>query len=430
MNSFCALLDSGHFSLLENLNMKQYLRERFLKYVSFNTQSDSQHHSVPSTHNQFVFAQYLRQELVSLGFDEVQLSDKGYLTATVPATVDNVPCIGFIAHLDTAPDYSGDDVSPQVIENYNGKAIALGLEETLSPDQFDSLNQYVGQTLITTDGTTLLGADDKAGIAEIITALHHLITHPEIPHGKVRLCFTPDEEIGRGADHFDVNSFGASWAYTVDGGQVGELEYENFNAATAVITATGNNCHPGSAFGVMINAQTMAARFHAKMPLKDTPEFSADYDGFFHLIGMEGVTEKATLTYIIRDFDLTLFEQRKRWLVDLVEKYNTELKIGQLAIEVEDSYLNMKQQILPHPHIIDIAKQAMLNLDITPIVKPIRGGTDGARLSYMGLPCPNIFTGGHNFHGKHEYVCLESMEKATQTIIEIARLTASEQVRA
>ncbi|MDR8523016.1 peptidase T [Shewanella fidelis] len=404
--------------------MKQQLLERFLRYVSFNTQSDGSSQSVPSTDNQFVFAQHLRQELISLGFEEVKLSDKGYLTATVPGNVTDAPCIGFIAHLDTAPDFSGANVNPQIIENYNGKDIQLGLEEVLSPSQFNSLNQYQGQTLITTDGTSLLGGDDKAGIAEIICALHHLLTHPEIPHGKIRLCFTPDEEIGRGADHFDVESFGAQWAYTVDGGQLGELEYENFNAATAVITATGNNCHPGTAYGVMVNAQTIAARFHAKMPLKDTPECSKDYDGFFHLMSMEGVTEKATLTYIIRDFDLDLFEQRKRWLADLVSKYNAELSIGQLTIDIQDSYLNMKQQVLPHPHIIDIAKQAMQNLNIEPIVKPIRGGTDGSRLSYMGLPCPNIFTGGHNFHGKHEYVCLESMEQACQTIIEIAKLTA------
>ncbi|WP_108945965.1 peptidase T [Shewanella halifaxensis] len=404
--------------------MKQQLLERFLRYVSFNTQSDGSSQSVPSTDNQFVFAQHLRQELISLGFEEVKLSDKGYLTATVPGNVTDAPCIGFIAHLDTAPDFSGANVNPQIIENYNGKDIQLGLEEVLSPSQFNSLNQYQGQTLITTDGASLLGGDDKAGIAEIICALHHLLTHPEIPHGKIRLCFTPDEEIGRGADHFDVESFGAQWAYTVDGGQLGELEYENFNAATAVITATGNNCHPGTAYGVMVNAQTIAARFHAKMPLKDTPECSKDYDGFFHLMSMEGVTEKATLTYIIRDFDLDLFEQRKRWLADLVSKYNAELSIGQLTIDIQDSYLNMKQQVLPHPHIIDIAKQAMQNLNIEPIVKPIRGGTDGSRLSYMGLPCPNIFTGGHNFHGKHEYVCLESMEQACQTIIEIAKLTA------
>ncbi|MGS0694787.1 peptidase T [Shewanella sp. 0m-4] len=404
--------------------MKQQLLERFLSYVSFNTQSDGNSQSVPSTDSQFVFAQHLRQELISLGFDDVQLSDKGYLTATVPSNVEGAPCIGFIAHLDTAPDYSGENVSPQIIEKYDGKEIQLGLEAVLSPEKFTSLKQYIGQTLITTDGNSLLGGDDKAGITEIISALHHLVTHPEIPHGKIRLCFTPDEEIGRGADHFDVEGFGAQWAYTVDGGQVGELEYENFNAATAIITATGNNCHPGTAYGVMVNAQTIAARFHAKMPLKDTPEYSRDYDGFFHLLGMEGVTEKATLTYIIRDFDFALFEQRKRWLAEVVEKYNAELAIGKLTIDIQDSYLNMKQQVLPHPHIIDIAKQAMQNLNIEPIIKPIRGGTDGSRLSYMGLPCPNIFTGGHNFHGKHEYLCLESMEQASKTIIEIAKLTA------
>lgn len=404
--------------------MKQAILDRFLRYVSFDTQSDGLNTCVPSTDSQLVFAKSLADELEQLAFSDVSLSDDGYLTASVPANTDNVPCIGFIAHLDTAPDYSGADVNPQLIENYKGQDISLGEQEKLAVNQFPSLMKYVGQTLITTDGSTLLGGDDKAGIAEIITALSYLKQHPEIPHGEIKLCFTPDEEIGRGADHFDVEGFGAKWAYTVDGGELGELEYENFNAATAVVTAVGNNCHPGSAYGVMVNAQTMAARFHARMPLKDTPEHSKDYDGFFHLIGMEGVTEQAKLTYIIRDFDSELFQQRKRWLTEQVEKYDAELEQGELKITIEDSYFNMKEKVEPFMHIIDTAKEAMETLNIQPIMKPIRGGTDGARLSFMGLPCPNIFTGGHNFHGKHEYICLESMEKAATLIVEICRLTA------
>ena len=404
--------------------MKQAILDRFLRYVSFDTQSDGLNSSVPSTDTQLVFARSLAEELKQLSFSDISLSDDGYLTASIPANTENVPCIGFIAHLDTAPDYSGADVKPQTIKNYQGQDILLGDQEVLSGDQFPSLMKYIGQTLITTDGSTLLGGDDKAGIAEIITALHYLKQHPEIPHGEIKLCFTPDEEIGRGADHFDVEGFGAEWAYTVDGGELGELEYENFNAATAVVTAIGNNCHPGSAFGVMVNAQTMAARFHARMPLKDTPEYSQGYDGFFHLIGMEGVTEQAKLTYIIRDFDADLFQQRKRWLKEQVEKYDADLEQGKLTIEIEDSYFNMKEKIEPFMHIVGTAREAMEALDIQPIMKPIRGGTDGSRLSFMGLPCPNIFTGGHNFHGKHEYICLESMEKAAKLIVEICRLTA------
>ncbi len=404
--------------------MKQAILERFLRYVSIDTQSDAQQTSVPSTQTQMAFAKVLAAELQELGFDNVELSKDGYLSASIAANVENVPTIGFIAHLDTAPDFSGANVKPQIIENYQGQDIKLAGDECLSPKQFPSLEKYIGQTLITTDGTSLLGGDDKAGIAEIITALDFLKRHPEIPHGEIKLCFTPDEEIGRGADCFDVEGFAADWAYTVDGGELGELEYENFNAATAVVTATGNNCHPGTAFGVMVNAQTMAARFHARMPLKDTPEFSEGYDGFFHLIGMQGVTEQAKLTYIIRDFDKELFEQRKRWLKEQVEKYDGELTQGQLTIEIEDSYFNMKEKIEPCMHIVDTAKEAMERLDIQPLIKPIRGGTDGARLSFMGLPCPNIFTGGHNFHGKHEYICLESMEKAAEVIVEISRLAA------
>ncbi|WP_299797238.1 peptidase T [uncultured Shewanella sp.] len=409
--------------------MRQALLERFLRYIKIDTQSDAQNLESPSTPSQFEFAKLLKLELEELGFDRIELSDKGYLSASVPATVAGAPCIGFIAHLDTAPDFSGADVKPQLINDYDGSVIKLGDDESLSPELFPDMLKYLGKTLITTDGSSLLGGDDKAGISEIITALHYLLEHPEIPHGEVRLCFTPDEEIGRGADHFDVPQFGAQWAYTVDGGQLGELEFENFNAATAVITAKGNNCHPGTAYGVMVNAQTMAARFHAKMPLHDTPEGSKDYDGFFHLINMQGQTEAAELTYIIRDFDLELFEKRKTWLTERVKSYNADLVLGSLEIEITDSYFNMREQILPYPHIIDIAEKAMNNQGVTPIIKPIRGGTDGSRLSYMGLPCPNIFTGGHNFHGKHEYICLESMEKAVDVIIDICKLTAKENIR-
>lgn len=405
--------------------MTQVLLERFLRYVSFDTQSDPSQCSIPSTDKQFRFSELLFTELNQLGFQQVELTEKGYLTAVVPATQPDLPCIGFIAHVDTAPDFSGANVKPQIIEDYQGQVIALGDTEALCPKQFPSLKRYIGQSLITTDGTTLLGADNKAGIAEIITALHTLIEHPEIPHGEVKLCFTPDEEIGRGADHFDVEGFGADWAYTIDGGEIGELEYENFNAASAVVTVFGNNCHPGTAYEVMINAQTIACQFHTQMPLNDTPEHSKDYQGFFHLIGMEGVTEQAKLTYIIRDFDRDQFEQRKEQLIEQVESFNRQLTGARIEINIQDSYFNMKEQVTPHMHIIDIAKQAMENQGVEPLIKPIRGGTDGARLSFMGLPCPNLFTGGHNFHGKHEYICIESMQKAVDVILEVVKLTAT-----
>ena len=406
--------------------MRQALLTRFLRYIKIDTQSNESNAQSPSTASQFEFASLLKAELEQLGFQSVELTESGYLTASVPKTVNGVPCIGFIAHLDTAPDFNGANVNPQIIEDYNGEDILLGECGLLSTEQFPSMLNYIGQTLITTDGESLLGGDDKAGIAEIITALAYLLEHPDIPHGEIRLCFTPDEEIGRGADHFDVPGFGAQWAYTIDGGQLGELEFENFNAATAVIRAKGNNCHPGTAYGVMVNAQTMVARFHAKMPLQDTPEGSKDRDGFFHLVNMQGQTEEAELTYLIRDFDIDTFEKRKQWLTDRVNSCNADLVVGSLEIELTDSYFNMKEQILPYPHIIEIAQQALISQGITPIVKPIRGGTDGARLSYMNLPCPNIFTGGHNFHGKHEYICLESMEKAVDVIIAISKMTGQQ----
>lgn len=402
--------------------MQQALLNRFLRYVQIDTQADGSSQQAPSSDGQWQLAKLLQQELTELGFQNVHLTDKCCLYARVPATLPDVPTIGFIAHLDTAPDFSGTNVKPQIVENYQGQILPLAAGEQLSPEQFPEMLHYIGQTLVTSDGTTLLGADDKAGIAEIITALHHLLQHPEIPHGEIALCFTPDEEIGRGAHNFDVDYFNADWAYTVDGGAVGELQYENFNAATAVISAKGNACHPGSAFGVLVNAMTMACRFHAKMPLHDTPEHSEGYEGFFHLVSMQGSTESAELVYIIRDFEADQFNQRKAWLSELVHKYNEELTAGSLSIEIKDSYLNMKEAIEPQPHIIDIATKAMEMAEIHPDIKPIRGGTDGAQLSYRGLPCPNLFAGGHNFHGKHEFVCVESMVKAAEVIINIAKL--------
>ncbi len=423
MQQVSGLLESRHFFATDIQLMRQALLNRFLRYVKQDTQADPNSQSIPSSQGQVAFARQLQQELLELGFDDVFLSESCCLYAKLAANTAKVPAIGFLAHMDTAADYSGAGVKPRVIDDYQGQIIELEQGEALSPEQFPSLLNYLNKTLITADGTTLLGADDKAGIAEIITALHYLLQHPEIPHGEINLCFTPDEEIGRGTDGLELERFGADWAYTVDGGAVGELQYENFNAATAVITAKGNNCHPGSAYGVMVNALTMAARFHARMPLNDAPETSEGYQGFFHLLSMEGQTEEARLVYLIRDFDRAQFEQRKAWLQESVAKCNAELQAGSLETNISDSYYNMKDCILPVPHVTDIACQAMEMAGITPDIKPIRGGTDGAQLSWKGLPCPNIFAGGHNFHGKHEYVCLESMEKAVEVIINIARLT-------
>ena len=403
------------------------LLTRFFRYIAFDTQSDEGRTTCPSTPGQLTLAMHLADELKSLGLQQVELDDNGYLTALLPANVTTaVPAIGFIAHMDTAPDYSGHKVQAQLVESYQGGEIALGSgHEVLSPIEFPSLRHYLGQDLITTDGTTLLGADDKAGICEIITAAAHLLAHPEIPHGDIYLGFTPDEEIGRGADRFPLDRFRAQWAYTVDGGELGELEFENFNAATAIVHIRGNNVHPGTAKDVMVNSQTLAARFHAEMPSDETPECTEGYQGFYHLIGSQGSVEESTLTYIVRDFDEAGFARRQQFLLDQVDSWNARLGQPRFSIAIKESYRNMREQVEPHRHIIDIAEKAMREVGVAPVIKPIRGGTDGSRLSFMGLPCPNLFTGGHNFHGKHEYIPVPSMEKSVETLIAIARLTVT-----
>ena len=403
------------------------LLTRFFRYIAFDTQSDEGQTTCPSTPGQLTLAMHLADELKSLGLQQVELDDNGYLTALLPANVTTpVPAIGFIAHMDTAPDYSGHKVQAQLVESYQGGEIALGSgHEVLSPIEFPSLRHYLGQDLITTAGTTLLGADDKAGICEIITAAAHLLAHPEIPHGDIYLGFTPDEEIGRGADRFPLDRFRAQWAYTVDGGELGELEFENFNAATAIVHIRGNNVHPGTAKDVMVNSQTLAARFHAEMPSDETPECTEGYQGFYHLIGSQGSVEESTLTYIVRDFDEAGFARRQQFLLDQVDSWNARLGQPRFSIAIKESYRNMREQVEPHRHIIDIAEKAMREVGVTPVIKPIRGGTDGSRLSFMGLPCPNLFTGGHNFHGKHEYIPVPSMEKSVETLIAIARLTVT-----
>lgn len=401
------------------------LVERFLQYVKFDTQSDELTNLTPSTPGQMKFAQFLKGELETLGLEDITLDENGYLMATLPANTDrdNVPTIGFIAHLDTAPDMSGRHVNPRIVDEYDGNDIVLNAESgiTLSPTMFPELKDYVGQDLIVTDGNTLLGADDKAGVAEIISAIAHLQQHPEIKHGKIRIGFTPDEEIGQGADHFNVQQFGTDWAYTMDGGAIGELEYENFNAAVAKVTFKGLNVHPGYAYHKMLNSIKVANQFAVLLPRWETPEHTVDYEGFYHLIGFEGSVEKTVLTYIIRDHDRDRFERRKRELEHLVRKVNCEFPEC-ASIEIRDQYYNMREKIEPVMHIVDIAIKAMENAGITPKVQPIRGGTDGARLSFEGLPCPNIFAGGLNFHGRYEFVPIQSMEKAKQTIIEIAKL--------
>ncbi|MBN3069388.1 peptidase T [Pectobacterium brasiliense] len=402
------------------------LLDRFLNYVSFDTQSKSGVRQVPSTDGQLKLACALQQELLELGFEQVALSKQGCLMATLPANVAwPVPAIGFISHMDTSPDFSGKNVNPQILENYRGGDIALGVgDEVLSPVMFPVLHQLLGHTLITTDGKTLLGADDKAGIAEIITALVRLKTS-QLPHGDIRIAFTPDEEIGKGAQFFDVKAFNAQWAYTVDGGGVGELEYENFNAASVQVKIVGNNVHPGSAKGVMVNALTLASRYHQQVPESQSPEQTDGYQGFYHLHTMKGSVERADLHYIVRDFDRNGFEQRKQTMLDIAEKVGAGLHPDcYIEVTITDTYYNMREQVEQHPHIIALAQQAMRDCDIEPNMKPIRGGTDGAHLSFQGLPCPNLFTGGYNYHGKHEFVTLEGMEKAVSVIMRIAELTA------
>ena len=402
------------------------LTERFLKYVKFDTQSDELTNLTPSTPGQYKFAQALEKELHELGLEEITLDENGYLMATLPAnTGREVPTIGFIAHLDTSPDLSGHNVNPRIVKAYDGGDITLDAanDVVLSPSEFPELLHYVGQDLIVTDGTTLLGADDKAGIAEIISAVEYLKEHPEIEHGKIRIAFNPDEEIGQGAHKFDVERFGADWAYTMDGGEVGELEYENFNAAVANVTFKGRNVHPGYAKHKMVNSIRIANQFILMLPRWETPEHTEGYEGFYHLVKIEGDVEKTTLTYIIRDHDRDRFERRKRELEHLTRKTNNEFP-GCATIEIRDQYFNMREKIEPVMHIITIAEKAMELAGVTPKVQPIRGGTDGAQLSFKGLPCPNIFAGGLNFHGRYEFVPIPSMEKAEKTIVEIARLVA------
>ena len=400
--------------------------DRFLEYVKFDTQSDELTNLTPSTPGQMVFAQYLEEKLNELGLKDVSLDENGYLMATLPGnTTAEVPTIGFIAHLDTSPDMSGRHVNPRIVKSYDGSDIVLNAEKeiVLSPNQFPELLHYTGQDLIVTDGNTLLGADDKAGIAEIITAVEYLMDHPEIKHGDIRIAFNPDEEIGLGAHKFDVEKFGADWAYTMDGGEIGELEYENFNAAVAKVTFKGRNVHPGYAKHKMINSLRVATQFAIMLPRWETPEHTEGYEGFYHLIGIEGDVEKTVLTYIIRDHDRDRFERRKKEFEHLTRKINKEFP-DCASLELKDQYYNMREKIEPVMHVIEIAEQAMRNADVTPKVVPIRGGTDGAQLSFKGLPCPNIFAGGLNFHGRYEFVPIPSMEKATQVIVEIAKLVA------
>lgn len=401
--------------------------ERFLKYVTFDTQSDESTSVTPSTPKQMVFAQYLKTELEELGLKDISLDENGYLFATLPSNVNHeVPVVGFIAHMDTSPDMSGENVKPRIVEKYDGKDIPLCAEENiiLSPANFPELLDHVGEDLIVTDGHTLLGADDKAGIAEIVGAVAYLIAHPEIKHGDIRIGFNPDEEIGLGAHKFDVKKFGAKWAYTMDGGEVGELEFENFNAAAAKIRVKGRNVHPGYAKNKMINSLLVANEYASLLPADETPGTTEGYEGFYHLIGMEGEVENTVLSYIVRDHDREKFEARKQALLDYAAQLNEKYGEGTVTVELKDQYYNMRQQVEPLMHIIDIAFAAMQEAGVTPKVKAIRGGTDGAQLSFKGLPCPNIFAGGLNFHGRYEFVPVQSIEKAMNVVVKIAELTA------
>ena len=404
------------------------LLERFLKYVSIHTTSDENTGLVPSTPQQMEFVKILAEELKDMGMQDVSLDKKGYLMATLPSNIDkDVPTVGFISHLDTSPDMSGKNVKPRIVENYDGNDIILNEKENivLSPKQFPELTMYRGQSLVVTNGLTLLGADDKAGIAEIMTAMDYFIKNPDVKHGKVRIAFNPDEEIGLGAHHFDVEKFGCQFAYTMDGGEIGELEYENFNAAGAKVTFYGTNVHPGYAKNKMVNSMKIATKFMATVPANESPEYTDGYEGFYHLTGIGGDVEKTTVSYIIRDHDRKKFEERKAHLQMLVDKINSEFGDNTATLEVKDQYYNMKEKVEPVKYIVDIASEAIRQAGVEPKVKPIRGGTDGAQLSFKGLPCPNIFAGGHNFHGKYEFVPIQSMEKATEVVKNIIKIVAN-----
>ncbi|PAE43652.1 peptidase T [Bacillus sp. 7884-1] len=403
--------------------MKNEIIERFTSYVKVDTQSNESNENCPSTPGQLTLANMLVEELKSIGMEEVTIDENGYVMATLPSNTDkDVPTIGFLAHVDTATDFTGTNVNPQIIENYDGNDIPLNPNVIMTTKDFPALPSYKGHTLITTDGTTLLGADNKAGIAEIMTAMAHLIQHPEIKHGKVRVAFTPDEEIGRGPHKFDVAAFNAKYAYTVDGGPLGELEYESFNAAAAKVTIKGTNIHPGSAKDKMVNSMKIAMELHSQLPALEAPEHTEGYEGFYHLISFNGDVEQTKMYYIIRDHDKEIFEARKSRMQSIVDLLNERYGKDTILLELKDQYYNMGEKIKPVMEIVDIAQEAMENLDIKPLIKPIRGGTDGSQLSYMGLPTPNIFTGGENFHGKYEFISVDNMIKAVNTVIEITKL--------
>jgi len=402
---------------------KENIIKRFLSYVVIDTESDPNNSTFPSTEKQWDLAKLLEKELKNIGLQEVDLDENCYLMATLPSNLDyKVPTIGFVSHMDTSPDFTGKNVKPQIHSNYDGNDLILNKAQNivLSQDYFDDLLQYKGQTIITTDGTTLLGADDKAGITEIVSAMEYLVQNPQIKHGAIRICFTPDEEVGKGAHLFDVEKFNTDWAYTMDGSQIGELEYENFNAASAKITIEGKIVHPGYAKGKMVNSMTIANAFMKNLPANEVPEKTAGYEGFFHLHSMRGTVEKTVLEYIIRDHDFDLFEKRKGLVAQIGIDFNKKYGEKTVNIEIKDQYYNMKEKIVPVMHIVTIAKEAMEEIGIKPLIKAIRGGTDGSQLSFKGLPCPNIFAGGHHFHGKYEYVPVESMMKATEVIVRIA----------
>ncbi|MED4852582.1 peptidase T [Caldifermentibacillus hisashii] len=405
--------------------MKDELIKRFTTYVKIDTQSNEDSQTCPSTPGQWDLLNLLVDELKEIGMEEVTIDENGYVFATLPANTNKqVPTIGFLAHVDTATDFTGKNVKPQIVENYDGGDVILNKELgiVLSPEAFPSLKNYKGQTLITTDGTTLLGADDKAGVAEIMTAMNYLIQHPEIKHGKIRVAFTPDEEIGRGPHKFDVNRFGAKYAYTMDGGPLGELQYESFNAAAAKITINGNNIHPGSAKGKMVNSIKIGMELNQQLPVREAPEYTEGYEGFYHLLSFHGDVEKTELYYIIRDHDRQKFEAKKENLVKIVDQLRQKYGEDTIGLKLEDQYYNMREKIEPVKEVFENAKEAMERLDITPVIEPIRGGTDGSQLSYMGLPTPNIFAGGENMHGKYEFVSVETMMKATEVIVEIAKI--------